>query len=443
MFRFPFLIACGLMAARAIPETYLITPLGGGGQSAGMSINCYGQVVFNSWVGGSDSAAYLWDPVTGATYLGVLPGYSSSNGEAVNKHGDVAGNVWQGALPFAWSQKTGMQSLNLLSKASLRNVFDLNDLGQFVGQTDAGLAYIWGQATGLKITAQWGGAALGVNNHSEVVGWWGSLSATPFRWDPVNGQTDLQMPRGATDAWATDINDRGQVVGSASVFQLKGSWVYPCVWEKTGELRLPLGAGSNVYSEGRSINNRGQVVGGNPYGNEAFIWDTVKGTRYLSDLIIAPGWNLSMAQGINDSGQIVGTGTYAGAERAFLATPVPFPGMPIDYQVTVGSELDHDVHRLYEGDDDRVQLRSSGISQMTAMVVEACSPWAVPSRMTFILESSSRSSMRTLRVDIFDPIINDWVNVHNGFQPTRTKPFESISQKTQPAIWIYGLESLR
>jgi hypothetical protein len=37
------------------------------------------------------------------------------------------------------------------------------------------------------------------------------------------------------------------------------------------------------------------------------------------------GWQLYAAYGINDSGQIVGTGTFAGFSRAYLLTPVPEP----------------------------------------------------------------------------------------------------------------------
>ncbi len=40
----------------------------------------------------------------------------------------------------------------------------------------------------------------------------------------------------------------------------------------------------------------------------------------------ASGWILNSANAINDLGQITGTGTFDGVNRAFLLTPVPEPG---------------------------------------------------------------------------------------------------------------------
>ena len=57
----------------------------------------------------------------------------------------------------------------------------------------------------------------------------------------------------------------------------------------------------------------------------------------LNSLVVAggEGFSLKIAAGINDLGQIVGTGTFdpdgpgpmSSAQRGFLLTPVPEPGM--------------------------------------------------------------------------------------------------------------------
>ena len=39
---------------------------------------------------------------------------------------------------------------------------------------------------------------------------------------------------------------------------------------------------------------------------------------------IPSGWILAKAEGINNSGQIVGRGVYDGSDRAFLITPILF-----------------------------------------------------------------------------------------------------------------------
>jgi hypothetical protein len=56
----------------------------------------------------------------------------------------------------------------------------------------------------------------------------------------------------------------------------------------------------------------------------AFIYDTQM--RDLNTLIPpGSGWFLSSATGINDAGQITGTGSFGGPTHAFLLTPVAVP----------------------------------------------------------------------------------------------------------------------
>jgi probable HAF family extracellular repeat protein len=80
-------------------------------------------------------------------------------------------------------------------------------------------------------------------------------------------------------------------------------------------------------SEGNSINGEGQVVGEaglssstGPIG-VAFLYSDGK-MHNLNDMIPAnSGWVLSDATGINNRGQIVGTGELNGVGAAFLLSP--------------------------------------------------------------------------------------------------------------------------
>ena len=80
-----------------------------------------------------------------------------------------------------------------------------------------------------------------------------------------------------------------------------------------------------------AINVFGQVVGySNITGNaetHAFFSDVTGSMLDLNDLIPAgSGWVLREARGINDLGQIAGTGTNPiGQTEAFLLTPTPEP----------------------------------------------------------------------------------------------------------------------
>jgi len=62
-------------------------------------------------------------------------------------------------------------------------------------------------------------------------------------------------------------------------------------------------------------------VSNDPASARAFIWQNGVVTD-LNTLISDPGWVLTIATGINDGGQITGTGTFGGARHAFLLTPM-------------------------------------------------------------------------------------------------------------------------
>jgi probable HAF family extracellular repeat protein len=87
-----------------------------------------------------------------------------------------------------------------------------------------------------------------------------------------------------------------------------------------------LGSLGGYASEARAINNSGTVVGwsylADNYTTHAFAWTASGGLQDLNNLIPAnSGWVLMYANGINASGQIVGTGTINTLTHAFLLTP--------------------------------------------------------------------------------------------------------------------------
>jgi probable HAF family extracellular repeat protein len=131
---------------------------------------------------------------------------------------------------------------------------------------------------------------------------------------------------GFSNNLAFAINDVGQVVG---ISDIGGGFVHGFRTAPGGKIT----ADSDLGTLGKDlvfpsdINNSGQVVGqadvsGSLYGH-AFFADATGPLVDLNDVIPAgSGWELTDAQGINDRGQIAGTGTINGQDHAFLLTPI-------------------------------------------------------------------------------------------------------------------------
>ncbi|AKJ31962.1 HAF repeat-containing PEP-CTERM protein [Caldimonas brevitalea] len=120
-----------------------------------------------------------------------------------------------------------------------------------------------------------------------------------FIWSPTTALRLLPPPKGATQTWASDINNSGQVAGSATVGEERHAFVYrDGVTTSLGTL------GRSV--DVRSINASGMLAGSlpNEHGQRTpFIYD---GTSVRS-LGLLPEFIRGEAVAINDRGQAVGS----------------------------------------------------------------------------------------------------------------------------------------
>lgn len=149
-----------------------------------------------------------------------------------------------------------------------------------------------------------GGTATGgysINNIGQAVGI--SHASTGWRatlWD--NGSIiDLgDLPGGSDYSVAMGINDAGQIAG------ISYSVNYRAVLWQNGTI-IDLGTLSGTLSEAHGINRSGQVVGSSYAvgGTHAFVWENGS----MTDLgTLHDGGASSVANAINDAGQIVGSG---------------------------------------------------------------------------------------------------------------------------------------
>jgi len=258
------------------------------------AINASGQVA------GYDTEAFINDGGT-IQYLGTLGG-STSRALGLNDAGEVVGDsdMTGGAPDHAFLHDGGsMQDLGTLGDYT--KAHGMNASGLIVGEALVGTWDQWAvpfiydsagpdpvmqQLTGPYVS----GSARAVNEAGHVVGWkslnedhWGRA----FLHDGTT-MTDLGKIPGKAYTIATAVNDLDEVVGYGF-----GEWVhYPCcglIW--TNGIKRAF-----VRTGGETVN--------------------------LNTLIHSEsGWTLTVANGINDAGQIVGVGAFNAQSHAFLLTP--------------------------------------------------------------------------------------------------------------------------
>ncbi len=276
----------------------------------------------------------------------------SVNPSLINNNGQIAGYTYfpQGRDPgraFLYANGT-FSTMGMAGGAN-----GLNDSGQLVGdQTtwtlDQGRptnirrsAYLYDQGTMTDLTAELGVlSANGINQHGAIVGETADYQAYVYRGGQV---TRLGTLPGDRYSRAIGINAAGAVVGTSYNQEDGNSFSFNSL-----NFNVPVQTASRAFlhvdgklvdlnSQGRfamsrawAINAAAQVLGDASVGQDRFSFLYQNG-RFINLTALqelkGAGWTNVYLRGLNDHGQLVGSGIINGQERALLLSPA-VPGNP-------------------------------------------------------------------------------------------------------------------
>jgi len=290
--------------------------------------------------------------------LGTLPGGDFSQATWLNDLGLATGLAADKDGTQQAMFWLGMFRMNIGTPGLNSGAFFVNNLGQAVVQAEVAskdpnnenfcayntgrlcLPYLWdrGRLVPLPLLGGNNGTVGSVNSRGQTVGIAETALHDPncppgispagtgpqvldFQgvvWGPQAGQVRALRPLGGdTVSMAIGINDSGQVVGASgtcanTVLPPLAYGAHSVLWDADGTAHDLGNLGSTAVNMALGINNRGQVVGISSLhpdssvesGSHAFLWTKQSGV--MRDLGTLPGDVQSVAQAINDAGQITG-----------------------------------------------------------------------------------------------------------------------------------------
>jgi len=361
-------LALLLVANTGVAQQYKILDLGtlGGPSSRAIAINNAGQVL------GVDSRNHVFRTAPNSPINPLADDLGDDfTAMAMNDSGQVAAYHWTMVEneyypdlgPPEYSAERALLDGNDLgslyphwdpqvAEADRSEAYGLNNSGQVVGWSfNLNIRYpeaIRTSANGssmVGIGSLWNGSdnyswATGINASGQVVGYSNldSSQVHAFRTAPNSridpSADDLGTLSGGNNSRAAAINASGQVVGWPEIAASVSQHCSGCGHAFRTAANQPinpatddLGTLGGSWSSATGINVRGQVVGWASLVGDTethpFLY-TGGAMHDLNDLLLASsGWKLTDAIGINNAGQISGTGINPNGEmHAYLLTPI-------------------------------------------------------------------------------------------------------------------------
>jgi len=276
-------------------------------ESHASDINDLGQVV--GW--SLDVGVLLpvvWD---GSVFPEALPlpvGSTEGTANAINNTGTIVGrsNFAGGTFATRWVRLNGAWSALRLVPVPLDVTYeeatDVSDDGTIVGYsvTAAGTrGFLWQSGVRTDLGPLGIKRVDGVSSSGQAAGQ--TVDNIAMVWSPANGVTVLGTLGGVL-SYANDINASNEVAGTT----LTGAGQNRAFFWTRKKGMTELGTLGGTESFGNAISGAGQVVGSSTTSaagvQHAALW--AKGKTL--DLGVLPGYEVSAAHGINNTGQVIG-----------------------------------------------------------------------------------------------------------------------------------------
>ena len=315
-------------------------------------------------------------PASALTYqitdLGSIEPDQAMRAYGISRNGDVVGWSDTAHGPHAFVLRGGvLQDLGTLG-GKHSYAYGINSRGHAVGeaQTREGLPHAFvDRGKGLEDLGTLGGAtssAIGINRAGEIVGKSTRSDGQSHAFLYKDGSMADLGSLGGDASFAIAINDSGQVVGTSLTAdrrehaflyaggvmtnlgtlggEYSGAYAVNAAGAVTGYATVASGdPHAFLYSDGEmqdlgllpmasrcqgaALNDKGEVIGSCDVHSKPvpFVYrhGRMHSLKRFLDPVSGAGWSLNEVRGINNAGQIVGTGKYEhGKYRAILLTPL-------------------------------------------------------------------------------------------------------------------------
>jgi uncharacterized membrane protein len=342
------LAVAGLCAAAAGQPSYRysvseIVPLPGHSFVYPNAINTHGTVVGWSFDWPGVESPWIWTAATGTRALPKPPGFEWSRPTDINEEGVIVGYalpVWSAEQSMvAWKYENDQFTLY----PGIGTAQNINNVGAFVGRSClSGLNLTCytkaqpGQVPQSFAPANTYSSSLwrfiDINDPGQIA--YVDPSGPGIRREPDGTLTQMPLPPApyGTSIWA--INNAGQIAGQYGYSVGSQSFARAYIWNQASgftEIGIP-----NLHVRARGLNNLGHVVGETGSNENSslgtWIWTPERGSEDL-DPLIDPALQIvtTSVYGINDAGQIMGSGTRLTPPVAgiyYVLTPVAAPCYP-------------------------------------------------------------------------------------------------------------------